>query len=132
MSLWSCTLNTMLNYFLIYDDSCPLCIKATRQVQKLDDLGVVTLVPLSTSDVPSGRGALSPKRMASQMHLVCSDGRVWAGADAVARLASVCPRSRPLGRFLLLPGVRQIARLVYGRVARHRLRFSQLLRQKTG
>lgn len=118
----------MLSYFLIYDDACPICIKASQQVKRLDDLGVLNLIPLSVTAAPAGRPALSPEKMASQMHLVCSDGRVWAGADAVARLASVCPRSRPLGRFLLLPGVRQVARLVYGRVAQHRLKLARLIR----
>jgi len=121
----------MLSYFLIYDDLCPICVKASRQVKKLDELGVVNLVPLSTAAIPQGRPVTSAEKMANQMHLVSSDGRVWAGADAVARLASVCPRSRSLGRLLMMPGVRHLARLVYGRVARHRLKLARLISRKT-
>lgn len=121
----------MLSYFLIFDDDCPVCVKATQEVEKLDDLGVVRLVPLSAAAAPAGSSALSREKMANQMHLVSSDGRVWAGADAVARLARICPRSRNLGRFLSLPGVRQVARLIYGQVARHRLRLSRLIGHRT-
>jgi predicted DCC family thiol-disulfide oxidoreductase YuxK len=117
----------MLSYFLIYDDNCPVCVKASRQVKRLDDLGLVNLVPLSVAAAPEGRSGLSKDKMANQMHLVGSDGRVWAGADAVARLATVMPRSRLVGRILMLPLVRQAARLVYGQIARHRLKLTRLL-----
>ena len=117
----------MKSYFLIYDDACPICVEATRRVQGFDDLGLINLVPLSLAAMPKGQPAPSPEKMANQMHLVCSDGRVWAGADAVGRLATVFPRSRLMGQFLMLPGVRQIARFVYSQVARHRLRLSSLI-----
>ncbi len=102
------------------------------QVQRLDDLGLLSLMPLSSAGKPDGRPGPSPEKMASQMHLVCSDGRVWAGAEAVGKLATIFPRSRFLGRIILLPGIRQTARLVYGLVARHRLRLSKVTRPRGG
>ena len=122
----------MKSYFLIFDDTCPVCLEAVRRVQRLDDLGLVSLVPLSTVAAPKSRSALSPDKLARQMHLVCSDGQVWAGADAVARLASICPRSRLAGEFLMLPRVRQIARAVYGLIARHRLKLARLASRQDG
>jgi predicted DCC family thiol-disulfide oxidoreductase YuxK len=45
------------------------------------------------------------------------------GSEAVGRLAALYPRSRLLGRFISLPGMRVLARWVYGFVARHRKRL---------
>jgi predicted DCC family thiol-disulfide oxidoreductase YuxK len=58
------------------------------------------------------------------MQLVLGDGRVLAGADAVPELLR---RIRGLGwlaAFFALPGMRPLARRVYGWIARHRMRLS--------
>lgn len=52
--------------------------------------------------------------------LVAPDGRRWSGADAGARVLRLLPGWSPLGRFLQLPGVIRVARLVYRWVADHR------------
>ena len=115
----------MPGYYLIYDNECPLCCQSTEVVRRMDRLGLVKLMPLSLvresvelSTIPLPLDG----EMQKAIHLIASDGRVWAGSEAVGRLAALCPRSRLLGRFILLPGVRVLARWVYGFVARHRMR----------
>lgn len=63
------------------------------------------------------------------MQLVRPDGRVLAGADAVPELLH---RIRGLGwiaAVFALPGMRPLARRVYGWIARHRMRISCALRR---
>lgn len=111
-------------YHLIFDDRCPLCVGAADGVRKLDRLGLVELVPVSgipqTSDTPVRPGLLE------QVHLITPEGKIYRGAEAVGVLAGLFPRSRYLGRFILLPGVRSVARVLYGFVAKYRLRLSRL------
>jgi predicted DCC family thiol-disulfide oxidoreductase YuxK len=57
------------------------------------------------------------------MHVVLPDGRVFAGAEAAARIAF---RLRPLGWLAWIyyvPGVRQLANMAYALIARHRYRL---------
>ncbi len=117
----------MVDYYLIFDDTCPLCKRAAAGVRKLDTLGVVDLIPLSCAAMPGGRLLPSPELLANKVHLISRDGVIFAGADAVGQLAGLFPRSRMLGQFILLPGVRHVARRVYGAIARHRLKLSEPL-----
>ncbi len=60
----------------------------------------------------------------SAMQLVLADGRVLSGADAVPELLR---RIRGLGwlaALFSLPGMRPLARRVYGWIARNRMRIS--------
>jgi predicted DCC family thiol-disulfide oxidoreductase YuxK len=58
-----------------------------------------------------------------EIHLYSSEGQLWKGADAIAQLAALFPRSKWLGKMIMWPGIRQVARWVYGKIAenRHRL-----------
>ncbi|MBU0985153.1 MAG: DUF393 domain-containing protein [candidate division Zixibacteria bacterium] len=120
----------MVSYFLIFDDHCPICRRAASRVRKLDTLGVVELVPLSCATMTGGQSLPSPELLANKVHLISREGTIFTGADAVGQLAGLFPRSRLLGQFILLPGVRQIARRVYSTIARHRLKLSQPLQCK--
>ena len=58
------------------------------------------------------------------MQLVLPDGRVLAGADAVPELLRRIRGLAWLAGFFALPGMRPLARLVYGWIARNRMRIS--------
>jgi predicted DCC family thiol-disulfide oxidoreductase YuxK len=117
----------MKKYRLIYDDSCPVCVAAVSKAVRLDSMGLVSLEPLSGARTAGYPDLPSPAKLAKEIHLIAPDGAVYRGAEAVGRLASLFPRSKLLGRIILLPLVRPLARLVYGLVARHRLRLSKAL-----
>ncbi|UCG61785.1 MAG: DUF393 domain-containing protein [Candidatus Zixiibacteriota bacterium] len=117
----------MGQYHLIYDDNCPICRKSISTVRNLDRLGLVNCVPLSTVTDQPRRGTLVKGKLAEEIHLITPEGKVYRGAEAVGVLASLFPRSKYLGAFILLPGVRALARRAYRRVARRRLMISRLL-----
>jgi predicted DCC family thiol-disulfide oxidoreductase YuxK len=67
------------------------------------------------------------------MHVVSPDGRVFAGAEGAARIAQRLPLLGWLALAYYLPGLRQLANLVYGLVARHRYRlFGRRVRDAGG
>ena len=58
--------------------------------------------------------------LAAAMHLVRTDGRVFAGADAAPEILRLVPGKRWLAWPFRIPGVLPIARRIYGWVARRR------------
>src|SRR5512142_905296 len=110
----------MAEYYLIYDDLCEFCRGAVGRLMKLDKLRQVQVVPLSKPELPAGLPIPPRERRLEEIHLVGRDGSVWRGADAVAKVVSLFPKSRWLGWMMRWPLVRQVARGVYGWVARHR------------
>ena len=116
----------MSQYHLIYDDTCPLCLASVETVRKLDRLGLVAVVPLSSVAEAKRPGFPSRERLQEQIHLITPEKKVYRGAEAVGVLATLFPKSRLFGEFVLLPGVKVFARYVYGAIARHRLRLSRL------
>jgi len=117
----------MKDYYLIYDDSCPICRVGTDQLRKLDRLGLVKMVPLSRAREISESARLDPNRLKTEIHLVLPDGRIFRGAEALATVAALFPRSRLLGWLIMIPPFKQLARLVYRIIARHRLKISAVV-----
>lgn len=119
----------MNSFTLLYDDTCPVCRASIDRLKKLDKLDVVRKVGLSEAE-----GALraeppvpDSQDLRREIHLITPNKTVIRGADAVAMVASMFPRSRWLGRLVMLPGIRIVARWIYGWIARHRSRISRVL-----
>ena len=112
----------MAEYYLIYDDTCQLCLGAVKRVKRLDKLGIVHLVPLSNPKLPK-RLKLPPKEdLEQEIHLIDSEGKVVKGSAALAKLARLFPKTRAIGKMLELPGFRQAAKPMYRLVAKGRRR----------
>lgn len=58
--------------------------------------------------------------------MVAPDGRRWRGARAAGRVLMLLPGWKPVGRLLLLPGVRWLASLAYRWIADHRALTSRV------
>jgi predicted DCC family thiol-disulfide oxidoreductase YuxK len=106
---------------LLYDGDCGVCTRlAGFVVRRLRPGGAVSAY--QDADLPSY--GLTAEQCDAALQYVDASGRSHAAQNAVARLllASV-PWWRPLGAPLLLPGVNQLAGLVYRWVARNRSRL---------
>ena len=106
---------------LVFDGDCGICTTLSRIV-------VRWLRPPAAvrpwQQLPLEEYGLTPQRCAEALQYVDADGRVHAAEMAVARLLRVSrPWFRPLGVVIALPGVRQVAGLVYRWVARNRSRL---------
>jgi len=65
------------------------------------------------------------------MQLVMPDGAVLAGADAVPELLRRIRGLAWLATFFALPGMRPLARVVYGWIAKNRMRISCAIGART-
>jgi predicted DCC family thiol-disulfide oxidoreductase YuxK len=108
---------------VLYDGACSFCTSSAEALaRRLGPRRVQTRdfqLPGVLDDYPG----VTREAAMRQMHAVLPDGRVFAGAEAAARIAS---RLRPLGWLAwvyFIPGVRQLANLAYALVARHRYRL---------
>lgn len=115
---------------LIYDAECPMCRASALWLMRLAlSRRQLEILPCR-SDIRASRfPQISENACLTAMQLVLPDDRVLAGADAVPELLR---RIRGLGwlaGIFALPGMRPLARRVYGWIARHRLRISCGLRR---
>jgi len=105
---------------LLFDGDCGFCTTAAGLAARVAPDAVV--VPYQRADLDAL--GVRAEDAAAALQWVATDGRVYAGAAAAARLLVSAGRAwRPIGRLLLLPGVRTVADLGYRLVAanRHRL-----------
>ena len=104
---------------LVYDGSCGFCRDTVGLVSRWDRFHRVALVPFQDARRVAELG-LAPPAVAAALHLILTDGRVFAGADAVAELLKLVPRLAWAAPLFQIPGVRPLSRRVYAWVARRR------------
>lgn len=104
---------------LIFDGECGMCQQAVAIVKRWDREHVLRFVPFQDETAVARFGIELPA-LAAAMHLVLSDGRVYAGADAVPQLLRLFPGKRWLAPLFWIPGVLPIARRIYAWIARRR------------
>ena len=74
---------------------------------------------------------ISENACLTAMQLVLPDGRILAGADAVPELLRRIRGLAWMAVFFALPGMRPLARRVYGWMARNRMRISCAIAGRT-
>jgi predicted DCC family thiol-disulfide oxidoreductase YuxK len=117
-----CYKYAMPEYYLIYDDACPLCQGAVKRVTRMDTMKIVHLVPLSRPKLPKHLHLPLKEDLEQEIHLIDTEGKILKGADALAKLARLFPKTRMIGKMLQLPGFKQSARPMYRLVAKSRKR----------
>ena len=95
---------------VIYNAACPICEGEMRHYKKRTREGDVTFLDLNTADLsPYG---LTPDAAAKRLHVVLGS-QVVGGIDAFLLLWRATPGMGWLARLVGLPGVRQVAGVVY-------------------
>jgi predicted DCC family thiol-disulfide oxidoreductase YuxK len=114
---------------LIYDAECPMCRASAMWLMRLAlSRRAIEILPCRSPVRAARFPQVNEAACLTAMQLVLPDGRVLAGADAVPELLSRIRGLAWLAAFFALPGMRLLARLVYGWIARHRMRISCALR----
>src|SRR2546429_9465711 len=88
------------------------------------EAGAVGILACRSARRGGGFPQVPGERWMTAMQLVLPDGRVLAGADAMPELLRRVPRWRWVAVLFALPGMRPLARVVYARIARNRMRVS--------
>jgi predicted DCC family thiol-disulfide oxidoreductase YuxK len=107
---------------VIYDGACPRCRASIAFVTSADPDHLIEPVDLTSVDVRSIHPSLSPEACLKAMHVVRADGRVVSGFDAVIALGRLIPPFWLPSLAGSLPGVSELGRRVYQRIADSRPR----------
>lgn len=115
-----------MKHILLFDSDCPLCTFQSRLLEWLDWRSVVEMVPLSDPRTAVIAPGITRENLLEAIHCVTPAGDIHRGARAIRFLGLRIPLLLPVGLFLWIPGVIQIAEVVYAFVSRHRLVLSRL------
>lgn len=108
---------------VLYDGNCRLCVAASARLVRLARPGTMERRNFRDVAVLDAFPGVTPEACEVAMHLVLADGRVFAGAEAAARAFGTRPVLGVLARLYYVPGVRQLADVVYRWIARNRFRW---------
>ena len=104
-----------LRGWVCYDAECSLCSAGARRFASLLAARGIKTVPLQTGWVRARLG-----QRPDEMAYIASDGRVFGGAEAVARVCREVGWAWPVWAVSRVPGVGALMRAGYRWVAAHR------------
>ena len=116
----------MNQHFVLFDDECPLCTFQMRVLSWLDWLNVLSLVPLSDPRAKEIAPTLAREDLLEAIHCVTPERRIYRGARCLRFVGMRLPLFTPIALFLWIPGVIQIAEIVYRWVSRNRHLLSRV------
>ncbi len=115
----------MSRHLVLYDDACPLCTFQMRVLSWLDWRNVLALAPLSEPRAQAAVPSLTRDDLLEAIHCVTPQGRLYRGARCLRFVGMRLPLLVPVALVLWIPGIIQIAEIVYQWVSRHRLMLSR-------
>ncbi|MBB6674264.1 thiol-disulfide oxidoreductase DCC family protein [Cohnella nanjingensis] len=113
---------------VVYDGECNLCLATVAKLKRLrtnSEIRYVTLQSLADGSTAAWPAIadVPEDRLAAQLHVTDEAGGVYGGSEAVMRLLRDVPSLRWLGVLGSLPGMRNVSRALYKRIARYRYRL---------
>src|SRR6185503_16151801 len=113
-------------HLVLYDDECSLCTFQMRVVTWLDWFNAVRLLPISDPRAAEVAPGLTREALQEAIHCVTREGRIHRGARCLRFIGMRMPLAVPLALVLWIPGVIQIAEVIYQWVSRNRLLLSRV------
>ena len=108
---------------VLYDGRCRFCVAGARRLAALARPGAIEMRDFQAPGVLAAYPQLTYEACMRAMQLVTMDGRVYEGAEAVARVLMTRPVFGLVARLYFVPGLRQVANALYDWVARNRYRL---------
>jgi len=78
---------------LLYDEECPLCRKFAAQINKYDHLDQIEVTSLQGHSKQFA--SITLDELLSEVHLLGQRGEVLRGGEAVQKIISLIPQSKP-------------------------------------
>jgi predicted DCC family thiol-disulfide oxidoreductase YuxK len=116
----------MTQHIVLYDGECPMCTFQMKVLSWLDWLHTLALVPLSDPRAHETAPQLTREDLLEAIHCVTPQGRIYRGARAIRFVGMRLPLLVPVALFLWLPGVIQIAEIIYRWISKNRLLLSRV------
>jgi predicted DCC family thiol-disulfide oxidoreductase YuxK len=98
---------------VFYDGSCPLCAAEIGIYRRCCGAETVSFIDASALEPGTIAAGLDKTAALKRFHVLGADGRLYSGAEGFGHLWLALPAWRWLGRIVLLPGLLQVADIVY-------------------
>ncbi len=117
---------------ILYNDRCPICRAEIAHYRARAEKTRAPLIfeDLNTADL--GLWQLTPDQAKRRMHAALPDGRIISGIPAFAAIWAALPGMGWVAKLVMLPGLRNLADLVYNRIAAPWLYHRQTRRDARG
>lgn len=116
----------MNQHTVLYDDECMMCTFQMKVLSWLDWFHALALVPLSDPRAQAIAPQLTREDLLEAIHCVTPERRIYRGARAIRFVGMRLPLLVPVALFLWIPGVIQIAEIIYAWVSRNRHLISRV------
>lgn len=117
---------------ILYNDRCPICRAEIAHYRKRAETAGAPLVFEDLNHADLGGWGLTPDQAKRRLHATLPDGQIVSGLPAFAAIWAALPGMGWLARVAMAPGLRQLADLLYNRVAAPWLYRRQLRREARG
>lgn len=110
---------------VFYDQQCPLCCRTVLSLNHFDVRSAVAFLGAqSAAQQYPALNQIKPEQLLTDLYALDSQGRVYAGVATYAQILIAMGYTAPLGWFLQIPGVYQLACRCYRAIADNRARVS--------
>ena len=116
----------MKTHLVLYDDECPLCTFQMKLLSWLDWQNRLALVPLSDDSAQQAAPTVTRDELRAAIHCVTTGGKILRGARCLRFAGMRLPLLLPVALILWIPGVIQIAEVVYKWVSQNRYVLSRV------
>jgi len=116
---------SMAHLTVLFDGTCNLCRGSAERARRFDKAQRIEFLDLHNPAVQERFPQVNREEALRLMQAVDANGKVFSGSDAWAQIGGLLPGWKFVAWILLIPGIRWIARRVYGWIARNRYRWNR-------
>jgi len=104
-----------------------LCRASAERVRRFDRANRIEFLDVNDSSTTQQFPQVNREEALRWMQAVDSNGKLYSGSDAWARIGSRLPGWKIIAWILLVPGIRWLAGEIYAWIARNRYRWNRAL-----
>ena len=108
---------------VLFDGDCRFCTQSAHTLRRRFGPERIALRNFQEPGALDATPGVTHEAAMKKMHVVTADGRIYAGAEAFARIAASVPYVGWVAFVYYVPLLRQLANLAYALVARYRYRL---------
>jgi predicted DCC family thiol-disulfide oxidoreductase YuxK len=117
----------MAELTVLFDGSCNLCRASAERVRRFDRANRIEFLDVNDPAALQRFPQVNREEARIWMQAVDSNGKVFCGSDAWARIGSRLPGWKVVAWILLVPGIRWFAGKIYAWIARNRYRWNRAM-----
>jgi len=117
----------MAELTILFDGSCNLCRASAERVRRFDRANRIEFLDVNDPATLQRFPQVNREEALRWMQAVDSNGKVFSGSDAWARIGGRLPGWKLVAWTLLVPGVRWFAGKIYAWIARNRFRWNRAM-----